>query len=376
MTRRIAALNVGASSLKLALLDVAGERVDEIRRIERERRPDDEIGTALHAALAELGPVPDAFAHRVVHGGVELVAPTMLTDAVERRIEALVPLAPLHNGPALAAIRHVRAAHRDRPSVAVFDTAFHAERPDESMQYALPRELVERFGIRRYGFHGIAHASLAAELALSSGTALDAVDAVTLQLGAGCSACAIAGGRSIETSMGYTPLEGLVMATRCGSIDPAIVLRLIRAGYDAGRIEDELGRRSGLRALCGTGDVREVLAAEADGREDARFALQLFCRRIVATVGAYFTLLGGAGALVFGGGIGTNSPPIRERIARALSCWNVALDAGANGRNAPGMISAAGSRPVYVLRTNEEAVMAREVDRHLGHPIDAAPETG
>lgn len=374
MRRRIAALNIGASTLKLALLDVTGERVGEIQRIEHELAPEQHVETALRAALAALEPTPDAFAHRVVHGGGEFVGPTTLTDTVERRLEALVPLAPLHNGPALAAIRHVRKAYADRPSVAVFDTAFHASRPAESMHYALSRELAERFGIRRYGFHGIAHASLAAALADALGTELACVDAVTLQLGAGCSACAVRGGRSVETSMGYTPLEGLVMATRCGNIDPAIVLRLIRAGYDVDQVEAELGRRGGLRALCGMTDVREILAAESRGDEGARFALRLFCHRIVSTVGAYLTLLDGAGSLVFGGGIGTNSPPIRERIAWSLRCWNVSLDAEANARNEPGLISSAGSRPVFVLRTNEEAVMAREVDRHLDGKSGAKPE--
>lgn len=365
MSRDIAVVNVGASTLKLALLEVTGDHAVETQRIERDRPAGEDVETTLRAAFADLERAPDAFGHRVVHGGADFVEPRTLTETVELELADLVSLAPLHNGPALKAIRHVRRAWPGLPSVAVFDTAFHADRPAKSRRYALPRELVDRFGFERYGFHGFAHASLAAGLADAQGTELAEVDAVTLQLGAGCSACAVRGGRSIETSMGYTPLEGLVMATRCGNVDPAIVLKLIRAGYPADRIEDELGRRSGLRGLCGMSDVREILAAGEQGDDDARFALELFCDRIIQTVGASLTLLDGVGALVFGGGIGTNSPEIRRRIAQGLRCWNVSLDEDANAKNVPGRISAADSRPVFALETDEEAVIARDVYRHL-----------
>jgi acetate kinase len=233
------------------------------------------------------------------------------------------------------------------------------------MRYALPRELVERFGIRRYGFHGVAHASLVDGLASARGITSTEVVAVTLQLGAGCSACAVRAGRSLETSMGYTPLEGLVMTTRSGDVDPAIVVRLMRAGFDADRIEELLSSHSGLEALCGQIDMREILAAETRGDEDARFAIELFCHRIVMAVGAYFTLLGGEGALVFGGGIGTHSPEIRARIVKGLSAWGLELDATRNLDNAPGAISTEASRPIYALQTNEADVIARAVDAHL-----------
>jgi acetate kinase len=376
MARRICAVNTGASTLKLAMLEVAGDEVGELQRIERSWTPGQDEAEAVRAALGELTARPDAFGHRIVHGGTELTEPVMITAEIERKLEALVPLAPLHNGPALAAIRAVKTLHEGLPSVAVFDTAFHARRPKVSVRYALPSNLVDEFGVRRYGFHGLAHASLVSALAECRGERIQDINAVTLQLGAGCSACAVRNGRSIETSMGYTPLEGLVMTTRSGDVDPAIVLRLMRAGFDADRIEAILTRRSGLYALSGLSDMREILAAEVAGNEDARFAIELFCYRIVLTVGAYFTLLGGDAALVFGGGIGAHSPSIRERIARGLGVWSIELDAARNARNAQGLISAESSRVVYALETNEEAVIARTVNDHLEASVTTLRDDG
>ncbi|MDH3601125.1 MAG: acetate kinase [Candidatus Tectomicrobia bacterium] len=366
MTRYIAVVNTGASTLKLALMEVGLDGVWQRQRFEYDWHPSEHAGDLLRTALESLEATPDAIGHRVVHGGAELVEPTTLTPQLETELEALVPLAPLHNGPAVAAIREVRKIYPRLPAVAVFDTTFHAYRPPASMRYALRQDTVDAFAIRRYGFHGIAHASLVDGLADAEGIPIDEVSAVTLQLGAGCSACAVQHGRSIETSMGFTPLEGLVMATRSGDVDPAIVLRLMRAGYDADRIEDELTRRAGLLALCGLTDMREILAAESRGQANARLALDLFCHRIVLMVGGYLTLLGGEGALVFGGGIGTNAPRIRERVAQGLSAWGVMLDPVLNQRNQPGRLSTNSSRPVFALRTEEEHVIAREVDRHLG----------
>jgi acetate kinase len=365
MTRRLVIVNTGASTLKLAAVEVDEGRVRELRHVEQDWEPQVEPGAALRIGLEALGVVPDAFGHRVVHGGADFVEPVTLSAQIETELEALVPLAPLHNGPALAVIREVRKLYPDLPSVAVFDTAFHAQRPEVSRRYALPSSIVDRFGIRRFGFHGLAHASLVGALAHEQDLPIDEVSAVTLQLGACCSACAIRKGRSIETTMGYTPLEGLVMATRSGDIDPAIVLRLMRSGVEADHIENELTRRSGLVALCGRRDMRAILAAEAGGDADARFALELFCYRIVLSVGAYFTLLNGEGVLVFGGGVGTNSPEIRERVCQGLRAWDVELDRERNARNEPGRISTRDSRPVFALRTNESAVIARAVNRHL-----------
>jgi len=369
MSKRIAVVNTGASSLKVALVDQQRYRSREVHRVELDLKPSTKpstsIASTLRKALESFDEIPDAFGHRFVHGGPAFVDPVTVTPAIEATLEIQVPLAPLHNGVALAAIRAVRAAYPDVPSVAVFDTAFHAQRPPESMRYALPDELVQKFHLRRYGFHGLAHASLVDSLADARKTIQNEISAVTLQLGAGCSACAVRHGRSIETSMGFTPLDGLVMASRSGSIDPAIVIQLARAGLSPDRIENELTQRSGLRALTGLTDMREILAAEQSGSHEAKLAIDLFCRRIVLAVGAYLTLLDGEGAIVFGGGIGTNAPRIRKRIASGLSAWNVELDSKRNAANEMGLISADGSRPVYVFRTNEEAVIAREVALHL-----------
>jgi acetate kinase len=370
---RIVVVNTGASSLKLALVDCAPDGIRTLRSVEREWRDEADVTSALREGLASLDASPDAFGHRFVHGGATFIEPVTITPEVDAALETLQSLAPLHNGVALAAIRAVRADYADVPSVAVFDTAFHAQRRPESMRYALPEELVERFQFRRYGFHGFAHASLVDAAAEARGVRSDEVSAVTLQLGAGCSACAVRHGRSIETSMGFTPLDGLVMTTRSGSIDAAIVLALMRAGFSADEIEDELTRRSGLRALTGSTDMREILDAARSGRADASLALDLFCQRIVLTAGAYLTLLDGQGAIVFGGGIGTHAPAIRERIANGLAAWDVRLDDVRNAANEPGRISADDARAVYVFRTNEEVVIARAAVSHLSdQPAQAA----
>ena len=284
---------------------------------------------------------------------------------VEEKLEELLPLAPLHNAPALKAMRIAREVFPNVPFVAAFDTAFHVRRPRESLRYALPAEWDEEFRFRRYGFHGLAHESLARALAGAEGIAFDDVFAVTLQLGAGCSACAIRNGRSIETSMGYTPLEGLVMATRCGNIDPDIVLRLVRAGLTPDEIEERLNRRSGLRGLAGTGDMREVLAGDVRGDRDARLALKVFLHRLVKEVGAYLTLLEGDGAIVFGGGIGSNSPEVRAGVAAGLGAWNVALEPALNLANGPGRISKKGTRSVYVFETAEERLIAESMNERF-----------
>lgn len=366
MSERIAVINTGASTLKLALFDTTHGKPQERQRIERHWSSGNDRQALIAAALDELDAAPDAFGHRVVHGGTRFIDPVLLDTELEGELARLVTLAPLHNEPALAAIKAVRKRFPAHPAIAVFDTAFHAVRPEESMRYALPDGISERFGIRRYGFHGLAHASLLESLAAARGTPVADTDGVTLQLGAGCSACAIRHGRSIETSMGYTPLEGLVMATRSGNIDPAIVLRLTRAGFDAERIERILTRHAGLEALAGASDMRDIVAAASAGDSDAEFALRLFCYRIILTVGAYLTLLDGRGALVFGGGIGTNSPEVRSLVMRGLSAWGVEPDEERNTRNEPGRVSAPESRPVFAFKTDEETQILRAVVRLTG----------
>ncbi len=359
--RRIAVVNTGSATLKLALFEADGGELRERSRDRREWQSDDAMESAIENALRGIGEKPDMLGHRVVHGGSTFREPVRIDGDVEKTLEELASLAPLHNGPALTAIRIARRVFADTPSVAVFDTAFHARRPEASMRYALPREWYEEFGFRRYGFHGLAHASLVQSYARASSQAAGDVSAVTLQLGAGCSACAVRNGRSIETSMGYTPLEGLVMATRSGDIDPAIVLSLLRGRYTADEIERQLNRGSGLLGLAGNADMREVLAGAARGNEGAQLALELFVHRLVLTIGAYLTLLGGEGAIVFGGGIGEHAPQIRTLVAQRLTAWDVALDPERNRAGRPGLISTRQSRPVYVFETREEPLIASEL---------------
>ena len=363
--RRIVVLNAGTATLKVATFEIHSAELVETHRTEYAWLEQADGPRVVRDALDAIERPIAAIGHRVVHGGDAFTAPVRIDSAVEEKLRDLVALAPLHNARALEAIRGARLNLPEVPSVAVFDTSFHAERPRASLFYALPQQIVRALKLRRYGFHGIAHAALVGSLAAAEGRELRDVSAVTLQLGSGCSACAVREGHSIETSMGYTPLEGLVMATRCGNIDPAIVLQMLRAGHAVDEIDTQLNRRSGLLALSGHKDMREILAAEAQGDDGARLAIEVFVHRIVLTVGAYFTLLNGAGALEFDGGIGTNSPEIRARIAAGLPAWQVDLDPQLNACNAPGRISLPGTRAVYVFRTDEEQLIARELARQF-----------
>lgn len=358
---RIMVVNTGSSTIKQALFEAGHAGVKELSRAEHAWDADTELPRSIADALDAGDRSIAAIGHRVVHGGTEFVAPVRITAEVEQKLDGLEALAPLHNGPALAVIRAFRRLRPQTPAFAVFDTTFHAERAPESTRYALPSALAEAHGMRRYGFHGLAHASLVETLAAKQETSVDDIDAVTLQLGAGCSAAAVRSGRSIETSMGFTPLEGLIMATRCGDVDPAIAVHLMRAGFDADRIERVFTRESGLLALSGMADMRRIIEAASAGAPDASLAVRMFCRRIVMTCGAYFTLLGGQGALVFGGGVGAHAPVIRDEVARGLAAWDVELDARRNEGNEPGLISRSGSRPVFAFRTDEERMIAREV---------------
>ncbi len=316
----------------------------------------------------------EAVGHRVVHGGDQYVEPTLITEQVEAGIDALSELAPLHNPACLAGIRGVRAAFGTTlPMVAVFDTAFHQTMPDVARQYALPVELAKRHRIRRYGFHGIAHASLANGYAAYTGNPLEQVRLITLQLGNGCSVTAIAQGRSVETSMGFTPLEGLVMGTRSGDVDASIVSYLSeREKVAPAEVERGLNERSGLLGLSGrSNDMRELLrVAEQEQDKRAEFAIDLFCYRVRKYLGAYLAVLDGADAVVFGGGIGENAPAIRERI-----CWNMKwcglelnrdLNRAAVGLE-PGRaakISEDGSQlAAYVVAADEENWIAMETVR-------------
>ena len=318
----------------------------------------------------------DAVGHRVVHGGDRYVQSTVITDEVEVGIEALVELAPLHNPASLAGIRGTRAAlGASVPMVAVFDTAFHQTMPDVARRYAIPIDMADRHRIRRYGFHGIAHASLAHGYGVCTGTPLQGTRVITLHLGNGCSVAAIVDGQSVDTSMGFTPLEGLVMGTRCGDVDASIVTYLAeREKVEPAEVEQWLNERSGLLGVSGrSNDMKELLrAVEQERDERAKLAIDLFCYRARKYLGAYLAVLGGADALIFGGGIGENAPEIRRRICLGMEWCGVSLDHARN-QDAAGLpagsgarISTEGSRPaVYVVAADEETWIAMETARCL-----------
>lgn len=318
----------------------------------------------------------EAVGHRVVHGGNQYVAPTLITEEVEAGIDALSELAPLHNPSCLAGIRGTRALLGSAlPMVAVFDTAFHRNMPEVARQYALPAELTDRHRIRRYGFHGIAHASLANGYAACTGHPLKQARLITFQLGNGCSVAAIAQGRSVDTSMGFTPLEGLVMGTRSGDVDASIVSYLSdREKVAAAEVERWLNERSGLLGLSGySNDMRELLrAAEQNRDQRAEFAIELFCYRVRKYLGAYLAVLGGADAVVFGGGIGEQAPEIRRRICDGMDWCGLKLSPERNRAAvglAPGgaaQISMDGSPlAAYVVAADEEIWIAKETVRSV-----------
>ncbi|MGZ8374735.1 MAG: acetate/propionate family kinase [Nitrospira sp.] len=271
-----------------------------------------------------------AVGHRVVHGGEQFRKPVVINDDVMAAIDRLVELAPLHNPGSIAGIEGARAVLGSHiPMVAVFDTAFHRSMPLVATSYAIDQDLAKKHGIRRYGFHGIAHASMAGTCAAAVNRPLASLRLITLQLGNGCSATAIDRGRSVDTSMGFTPLEGLVMGTRSGDLDPAVVGHLMRRkGLSVDEVECLLNERSGLLGLSGlSGDMRELLnVAENKPESLAALALNLFCYRVRKYIGSYLAVLGGADALVFGGGIGEHAPAIRARICERMDWCGLRLD--------------------------------------------------
>jgi acetate kinase len=367
-------LNAGSSSLKYQVVDptdrsvTAGghlERVDETGMHDALRRLTDQLVAA--------GVVSDrllAVGHRVVHGGARFTAPVVLDDDIVAELEELSVLAPLHNPPAVDGIRHARAEFPDLRQVAVFDTAWFADLPAASATYALDAELAAREGIRRFGMHGTSHAYVASEAAHFLGRRLDDLDLVTLHLGNGASAAAVSRGRPVETSMGLTPLEGLVMGTRGGDIDPGVLLHLVRhAGMGVDELEDLLTHRSGLQGMAGLHDFRDLLDAVDAGDERARTAYAVYCHRLRKYVGAYLAVLGGADALVFTAGVGENVPRVREDALSGLGALGIEVDHVRNQRDAEGAhrISTDESGvDVLVVPTNEELAIAREVAALLG----------
>ena len=312
-----------------------------------------------------------AVGHRVVHGGEKFTRSVLIDDAVIAQIEDTIELAPIHNPANLNGILTARELLGPGvPQVAVFDTAFHSTMPDTSYLYALPYQLYRRHRLRRYGFHGTSHRYVAYRYRKLTGKKREDVDIVSLHLGNGCSACAIKGGDSIDTSMGLTPLEGLVMGTRSGDVDASVVEFIHhKEGMDLSAIDDLLNKQSGLLGLSGlTHDMRELLDEERENQDRrARLAIDIFCARARKYIGAYLAEMGGADAVTFAGGIGENSPEVRARICRGLEWMGLTLDARKNAAmtgGKEGEISAKKSPlKAYVIATNEELLIARDTVR-------------
>jgi acetate kinase len=335
------------------------------------------VDPASGVAIGSLGDI-GAAGHRVVHGAERFVRSVAIDDAVLRGIEETIELAPLHNPANLKGIHAVRAVLGPAvPQVAVFDTAFHHTLPERAFLYAIPYSLYRRHRVRRYGFHGTSHRYVAYRHRQLTGTPREAQKVITLHLGNGCSACAISAGQSVDTSMGFTPLEGLVMGTRAGDLDPAILDYVAaKEGLSLGEVESLLNKQSGLLGISGlTNDMRELLAeaAEHDDRR-ARLAIEIFCYRARKYVGAYLAAMGGADAICFAGGIGENAPSVRAQICDGLQWAGVRLDAAANeaavgGRE--GRVSEEGAGPeVWVIPTDEELLIARDTYRVV-HGLEA-----
>jgi len=304
-----------------------------------------------------------AVAHRVVHGGERLVRPCAIDADVEAEIERLIPLAPLHNAPALEWIRATRAVLGPGiPQVAVFDTAFYASLPEVARRYAVPRRLAAKHGLKRYGFHGLAHEAMWRRWHALHPEKNEGGRVISLQLGAGCSITAVRDGRAVDTSMGFSPLEGLVMATRAGDVDPGLLLHLQRAeGMAPERLERLLNEESGLLGLSGaSADMRALL--EADDK-DARLAVEVYCHRARKYIGAFLAVLRGAEAILFGGGVGEHAPEVRAKILADLEWAGIVLDAERN-RAAVGRETSIGAplgkTEIWVIPVDEAAILARE----------------
>lgn len=366
---RILALNCGSSSLKAAVVDsVRKERLFDSRTQKIETDLLAAVNRVLDEVRQRAAIAPDAVAHRIVHGGERFLRTTRVDDAVLAEIEALKDLAPLHNPPAVAALRAARAAYPGIPHVAVFDTAYHATLPRRAREYALPADLRKRFGIRRFGFHGISHAHVMECVAAYLRVPATSLRVVSCHLGNGASVAALEYGRSVETSMGMTPLEGLVMGTRAGDIDPGVLLHLLHSGaLDVQQLDEVLNKRSGLMGLAGTNDMREVERRAAEGDEGCRLAIALYSHRVRKYIGAYAAVMGGVDAIAFTGGVGENSALVRHRCLQRLEFLGALLDEDKNreirldDRTPCAEVAADRTRTrLLVVRADEELVMAQE----------------
>ncbi|MFC6061268.1 acetate kinase [Streptomyces ochraceiscleroticus] len=390
---RVLVLNSGSSSLKYQLLDMNGGTRLAVGLVERIGEPASRL---VHTPLAAGGdkrertePMPDhdaalkavadelsedglgldspelaAIGHRVVHGGLKLTEPTVIDDAVLKEIERLVPVAPLHNPANLTGIRTAQRLRPDLPQVAVFDTAFHSTMPEYAARYAIDVETADAHRVRRYGFHGTSHAYVSRETAKLLGKQPEDVNVIVLHLGNGASASAVAGGRCVDTSMGLTPLEGLVMGTRSGDIDPAVIFHLERnAGMSSEEIDALLNKKSGLMGLCGDNDMREIRRRIDEGDKRAALAFDIYIHRLRKYIGAYTAVLGRVDAVAFTAGVGENAAPVREAAVLGLEEMGLAVDARLNAERSDEarIISPEYARVVVaVVPTDEELEIANQ----------------
>ncbi|MFK0167571.1 acetate kinase [Streptomyces sp. NPDC090306] len=395
---RVLVLNSGSSSVKYQLLDMRDrsrlavglvERIgEETSRLKhtpllgggtRERTgriPDHE--SALKAVAEELdrdglgldSPELVAIGHRVVHGGQFFTEPTVVDDAVLAEIKRLIPVAPLHNPANLTGIRTAMSLRPDLPQVAVFDTAFHTTMPESAARYAIDVKTADEHRVRRYGFHGTSHAFVSRAAAKLLGRAPEDVNVIVLHLGNGASASAVRGGKCVDTSMGLTPLEGLVMGTRSGDLDPAVIFHLARVGgLSMDEIDTLLNKRSGLVGLCGDNDMREIRRRVDDGDEQARLAFDIYIHRLKKYIGAYYAVLGRVDAVVFTAGVGENAAPVREAAVAGLEGLGLAVDPALNAERGDGarLISPADARvAVAVVPTDEELEIATQTYALVG----------
>ena len=362
-------INSGSSSIKYQLVDLETETASFTGLIERIGEPGSDIAdheAGMRVVLEAIGTEHkiSAVGHRVVHGGSLFASATVITDEVEAAIDELSALAPLHNPANLLGIRAAQLALPNVPHVAVFDTAFHQTLPPAAYTYAIDASLAAEHGVRRYGFHGTSHKYVSEKAAAVLGRDLADLKMIVLHLGNGASACAIDGGRSVETSMGITPLEGLVMGTRSGDIDPAALIHLHRqGGLSFDELDVLLNRKSGLLGLTGMADMREVQDAAAAGDDIAEAALAVYRHRIRRYIGAYLVHLGGLDAIVFTAGVGENNVLLRRRVLAGLSFLGITVDEERNAvvSKQPRIISVEGSPvTVLVVPTNEELEIARQ----------------
>ncbi|MFC6354633.1 acetate/propionate family kinase [Luethyella okanaganae] len=414
MSGSILVVNSGSSSFKYQLIDILTERRlasglverigEELGRVihtvsgtgEQQDEtsfetpiPDHTSGFALMLnAFGEHGPslegnAPVAVGHRVVHGGARFHQPTIVTPAVVRDIEDLAALAPLHNPGAVQGIEAARSAFPSVPHVAVFDTAFHQTLSPAAFSYAIDAGLAERFRIRRYGFHGTSHRFVSCAAAEFLGRPVEELNQIVLHLGNGASACAVAGGRSVETSMGMTPLEGLVMGTRSGDIDPAVLFHLHRkAGLGVDELDELLNRGSGLLGMSGRGDMRDVIAAAESGDGPSGLAFEVYLHRLKHYVGAYYAQLGRLDTIVFTAGVGENNALVRAGALEGLEGLGIRIDPQRNearSRIARVISSDDSSVTVLVVPTNEELEIARQTlactGRKGGLRADGRPQS-